>query len=799
MNKLLFGLMMLLAFNVSGQSTHIIDFEPTGIGADWTWIVADNASNPQLEFVANPGSGTPNISATVAKFTALAAGMNWALCFTDNNEEITFDATNSTVSIMVYKSVISNIGIKFEGQSPAVEVQIPNTLTNQWELITFDFSASEGNTYTRLVIIPDFVQPYVTGTDRTSDNIIYIDNVEVPDGVGTILPEPTTVPPTPTHAEEDIISIYTEVYTNLPGTDFNPNWGQSTSVTVDYVAAGNNTLKYENLNYQGTQYTNQNVSGYEYLHVDFWTENSTDLGIYLISPGPLESKFVFTIIPETWVSVDIPLMDFVPPVNLADVFQFKVEGNGNIWFDNLYFWKSSGVQLDLTVVLEGPFNGLDMNSSLNQLFLPLSQPYNTLPWNYSGAENVGSIPNTNVVDWILVELRDAASPELATSATKIGQQAAFLLRNGKIVNIDGVSDLFFDLNVFNSLFVVLWHRNHLSVLSASGLEKIGEVYTYNFTIDKNNAHGSNLKDVGNGVWGMYGGNGLADEQIDDLDNTSVWAVESGVSDYLQGDYNMDGQVNNPDKNDIWLNNNGTFGDEYQLIWEDNFDVDGPPASDKWTFDIGTGSNGWGNGELQYYTDFPENVKVENGSLIITARHESFAGSDYTSGRIKTQGKFFFQYGRVDIRTKLPGGEGIWPANWMLGENFSTLGWPACGEIDIMEYRGADPNIIHGAIHTPSSYGGTVNHATTVVPNVETEFHIYSIEWDDTKIRFMVDYNEFYVYEPTIYNSDTWPFDADLFILLNVAVGGSFGGWVNNSIFPQTMEIDYVKVYQKTTN
>lgn len=183
-------------------------------------------------------------------------------------------------------------------------------------------------------------------------------------------------------------------------------------------------------------------------------------------------------------------------------------------------------------------------------------------------------------------------------------------------------------------------------------------------------------------------------------------------------------------------------------------------------------------------------------MLITARHESYGGSDYTSARIKTQGKFSFQYGRIDIRTKVPGGEGIWPANWMLGDSFSTIGWPACGEIDIMEYRGVEPTIIHGAIHTPSSYGGTINHATTVVLTAETEFHTYSIEWDDIKIRFMVDNNEFYVYEPTVYNSNTWPFDANLFLLLNVAVGGSFGGTVNNAIFPQTMEIDYVKVYQK---
>jgi len=191
--------------------------------------------------------------------------------------------------------------------------------------------------------------------------------------------------------------------------------------------------------------------------------------------------------------------------------------------------------------------------------------------------------------------------------------------------------------------------------------------------------------------------------------------------------------------------------------------------------------------------------VLEGKLLITARNESYGGSNYTSARIKTQGLFSFQYGRVDICTKLPWGEGIWPANWMLGENFSIIGWPACGEIDIMEYRGSEPNIIHGAIHTTSSSGGTINHGTTTVANPNDEFHIYSIEWDDSKIRFMVDNIEYYVYEPEVYNADTWPFDAAFFIILNVAVGGSFGGTVNNSIFPQTMEIDYVRIYQKNQN
>ncbi|GAB5564774.1 MAG: hypothetical protein Wins2KO_18370 [Winogradskyella sp.] len=159
--------------------------------------------------------------------------------------------------------------------------------------------------------------------------------------------EPSTAPTTPPHAADNVISVYSDTYTDLSGTNFNPGWGQATTVTVDYDAGGNNVLRYENLNYQGTQYANQDVSEYEYLHVDFWTSNSTDLGIYLISPGN-ETEHTFTITSAQWVSVDIPLTDFVPPVDLTNVFQFKVEGNGTIFLDNLYFWKAPSNDINYT-------------------------------------------------------------------------------------------------------------------------------------------------------------------------------------------------------------------------------------------------------------------------------------------------------------------------------------------------------------------------------------------------------------------------------------------------------------------
>ena len=344
MKNFLLVFMMFFALNSFAQSTHNIDFEPGGTGADWVWVVTENAPNPPLEFVTNPNNTGINTSAKAAKFTAKATGNAWALCFTDSDGEFTFNAANSTVKIMVYKSRISNVGIKFEGFSPAVEILKPNTLINQWEELTFSFSASIGSRYSKLVVIPDFLA-------RTTDQIVYFDNIKIPDGV-TVPPlaEPTTAPPLPTHAQADVLSVYSEAYTNLAGTDFNPNWGQSTIVTVDYVVAGNKTLRYQNLIYQGTQFVNQNVSGYEYIHLDFWTPNSTLLKFSLISTGPAEKAYTLPITALTWVSVDIPLSYFVPPVNLADVFQFKVDGNGTVYFDNWYFWKNpSGAGTDATL------------------------------------------------------------------------------------------------------------------------------------------------------------------------------------------------------------------------------------------------------------------------------------------------------------------------------------------------------------------------------------------------------------------------------------------------------------------
>ncbi len=217
------------------------------------------------------------------------------------------------------------------------------------------------------------------------------------------------------------------------------------------------------------------------------------------------------------------------------------------------------IELDLKVFLEGPFNGSDMNTNLNgnpELVegLPLSQPYNTSPWDYTGTESVGSIPNSDVVDWVLIELRDTTDASLATPETIMARQAAFLLNDGTVVGLNG-SDMPWHVATVqtNNLFVVIWHRNHLGIMSANPLTDIGGIYSYDFSTSATQAYNSGQKNLG-GFFGMYGGDANADNTINDQDKTGLWLTEAGLSGYLNSDLNLDGQSNNMDKNDIWQAN-----------------------------------------------------------------------------------------------------------------------------------------------------------------------------------------------------------------------------------------------------
>jgi PKD repeat protein len=239
----------------------------------------------------------------------------------------------------------------------------------------------------------------------------------------------------------------------------------------------------------------------------------------------------------------------------------------------------------------------------------------------------------------------------------------------------------------------------------------------------------------------------------------------------------------------------TIDNNMQLVWQDEFDQDGDPNPSNWGYNIGNGDNGWGNGESQYYTNRPENAKVENGVLKITAQRENYEGYAFTSARMLTEGKFDFTYGRIDVRAKLPDGSGTWPAIWLLGANIGSVGWPACGEIDIMEHVGNNLGQVSSALHTTSSYGATINHKSVYVSNETTEFHLYSMIWTVNSITFLLDDEAYYTYSPSPKNNQNWPFTSDQFIILNVAMGGNLGGTIGDSFQSSIMEVDYVRVYQ----
>jgi beta-glucanase (GH16 family) len=246
-------------------------------------------------------------------------------------------------------------------------------------------------------------------------------------------------------------------------------------------------------------------------------------------------------------------------------------------------------------------------------------------------------------------------------------------------------------------------------------------------------------------------------------------------------------------------------DEWQPVWCDEFDVDGLPSSDHWAYDVG--GDGWGNGELQYYTDSDlDNAFVQDGILNIQAIKEQYDDNSYTSARLVTKYRGDWEYGRIQVRAKLPEGRGLWPAVWMLPTNWSYGGWPYSGEIDIMEYVGYDPDVIHGTIHTGAynhSLGTQIGYSKTI-PTAEEEFHIYEMIWEPASIKLYIDGVQFAVfgYNPDINidikNSDAWPFDDPFHLILNLAVGGDWGGaqGIDTSIFPQTFQVDYVRVFQK---
>jgi beta-glucanase (GH16 family) len=237
---------------------------------------------------------------------------------------------------------------------------------------------------------------------------------------------------------------------------------------------------------------------------------------------------------------------------------------------------------------------------------------------------------------------------------------------------------------------------------------------------------------------------------------------------------------------------------WKLVWSDEFDYSGLPNPAKWSYD--TGGGGWGNAELQYYAGHRlENSRVENGKLIIEAHNEPFFSNDFTSARLISRGLAQWTYGRIEVRARIPKGRGTWPAIWMLPLR-SPLKIPEDGEIDIMEHVGYNPGSIHGTIHC-DAYNQTrrnLRTAITYVPDCSIAYHVYTLEWSATEIKMSVDGNNYFLFRNMQKGRAAWPFDEPFYLVLNVAVGGSWGGLegIDKSVFPQCMEVDYVRVYQK---
>ncbi|TJZ62274.1 glycoside hydrolase family 16 protein [Sphingobacterium olei] len=249
--------------------------------------------------------------------------------------------------------------------------------------------------------------------------------------------------------------------------------------------------------------------------------------------------------------------------------------------------------------------------------------------------------------------------------------------------------------------------------------------------------------------------------------------------------------------DSVINNNWQF--TTSPTWSDEFDYEGAPDPKKWGYDVGSENNGWGNNELQYYTESRlENARVEDGSLTITARKEDFEGLAYTSARLVSRGKADFLYGRFEVKAKVPTGRGTWSAVWMLPTDWAYGGWPNSGEIDILEHVGYDLGVVHISTHTKDYHHsiGTQKTATKAIQNPSTEFHLYRVDWTPDYIRGFVDDQQIFNFPNEKKGSNAWPFDKRFHWLINIAVGGDWGGQqgVDEHAFPAEMKVDYVRVY-----
>ncbi|MDW3191016.1 MAG: family 16 glycosylhydrolase [Cytophagales bacterium] len=674
------------------------------------------------------------------------------------------------------------------GTGDETEYEITYESPTQGEWISFDIPLTDFAGLTNTTNIAQLIFAGMPDGAATA----FIDNVYFYNGSTGSGDAPTVAAAAPTQDAANVISLFSDSYTDVPVDTWRTSW--SAADFEDVVIDGSAMKKYTNLTFVGIEtVTNQiDASGMTNFRFDLWTPNATQFRVKLVDFGPdgafgtgdeTEHEITYESPAQgEWISYDIPLTDFAGLTNTTNIAQLifagMPDGAATAFIDNVYFYNGSTGSGDApTVAAAAP-----TQDAANVISL-FSDSYTDVPvdtwrtsWSAADFEDV---------------VIDGSAMKKYTNLTFVGIETVT-----NQINASGMTNFRFDLWTPNAT----QFRVKLVDFGPDGAFGTGDETEHEITYES----------PAQGEWISY------DIPLTDfagLTNTTNIAqlIFAGMPDgaataFIDNVYFYNDVVVPCESG---LTGNVPVGDNYVLVWADEFDASGAVCNENWHHQTQIPTpGGWFNGEEQHYTDRLDNSFVEDGLLNITAKRENFTDQgltrSYTSARLNS--KFAFTYGRVDVRAKLPAGSGTWPAIWMLGrevnepggfwfDEFGTTNWPAVGEIDIMEHFGNQNAVIHGTIHTPASFGAPTTTGTINNPTFDTEFHDYSIIWDENEIVFLMDDVPYYVYNPANKSDENWPFYKPQYLLLNVAMGG-FSGTIPPEWQEGTMQIDYVRVYQK---
>ncbi len=853
---------VLSAWSVSlSQPVLPIDFESTTISYSFT-----NFNGGAATKIANPQINGINTSATVAKMVK-NAGEVWGGSYLTLASPVNF-STNKIFKIKVFSPVAGKkLLLKFEGAGAAFEKEsIGVTTANVWQELTFDFTGVAGvnNLNTKIVFIFDLG---TQGDGSANSTYLFDDVVQTSNQAGGVSGEYNLVwsdefegtgPPADDH-------WFRQTQLPVGGSWYSGEQQHYTNRNENsYQANGslNIVARKENFTDQGQtkQYTSARLNSkyaFMYGRVDVRAKVGGGAGtlpaIWMLGKnidepgGYFAGEFGTTMWPATgemdimehWgnnpnvihQSVHTP-SSFGATVNTNTTTINNVSNTFHVYS---LIWDANQIQFLIDDVAYYTYNPAIKDATTWPFDKPMYLLLNIALGGGGDPIDPAFTQSTLEVDYVRVyqkggtpALPPAEPTAAATTPTRPSGNVISMFSNAYNnvpVNtwIAGWSNARLTETQVAGNDVKKYNRLGYAGIEATGPNSIDATNMLYFHLDVWTANATTLriKLVDFGGNNAFGGGDDKEHELSFTPTLSGWnsyeipltdftalTTRSHISQLVLSE--ISGTSTTIFIDNVYFHNVAETGTpDYTLVWSDEFSGAGLPDADHWFHQTQLPAGGsWYNGEQQHYTNRIQNSTVDNGSLKIKAKKESFTDQgqtkSYTSARLNS--KFAFTYGRVDVRAKLPVGAGTWPAIWMLGKNinepggyfasqFGTTNWPATGEIDIMEHWGNNPNVIHGSIHTPSSFGGTVNTKTISVPQVSTTFHVYSIIWDETKIQFLVDDVAYYTYNPAIKDASTWPFNNPQYLLLNIAMGG-IGGAIDPAFTESTMEIDYVRVYQK---